>query len=305
MLSLYFSNATSKNLLSVYPNFKVTMKLLAIVITYFPNEQELVQNIKSYIDEVDKIIIWENTPEDQISYNKVALKDISYNKIFFIGKGYNVGIGEALNFGAKIVLEDSFSHLLTLDQDSYFEKGMLCRYKESVRKFLTSNIGLYGTNLLYSNGIKEYREKESIINVKYCITSGSIIPGQTFEKGCFFDEHLFIDGVDLDYCFRLNKLFGLRVIVFPSVHMMHSIGYPIKTFLGFSASAYSAFRTYYVVKNQILILRRYPEFFSFKEKLVIINDYIFKRLFTILFYENNKLAKIVALAKGLREGLLN
>lgn len=281
------------------------MKLLGVVITYFSEIDDLIQNIKTYIEEVDCLIIWENTPDVDIVYDKKNIEKLYPEKLFFAGTGKNEGIGIALNFAAKHTLNNNFTHLLTLDQDSYFEKGMLCRYKESVRKFLTSDIGLYGTNLLYSNGIQEYREKESIINVKYCITSGSIIPRQTFEKGCFFDEHLFIDGVDLDYCFRLNKLFGLRVVVFPSVHMMHSIGYPIKTFLGFSASAYSAFRTYYVVKNQILILRRYPEFFSFKEKLVIINDYIFKRLFTILFYENNKLAKIVALAKGLREGLLN
>ena len=277
------------------------MKLLGIVVSYFPKHDELIQNIKTYIDEIDCLIIWENTPNKDILYKRDTIENLYSGKIIFSGTGKNEGIGAALNFAAKHTLNNNFTHLLTLDQDSCFEKGMLYRYKELLRKNLTPDIGLYGTNLLYSNGIKEYRE-EGIINVKYCITSGSIIPAKTFEKGCFFDESLFIDGVDLDYCFRLNKLYSLRVVVFPSVHLMHSIGYPIKTFLGFSASAYSAFRTYYVVKNQILILRRYPEYYSLKEKFDVYNNYIIKRIFTIVFYEKSKKQKFAALLKGVKDG---
>ena len=58
------------------------------------------------------------------------------------------------------------------------------------------------------------------------------------------DEQLFIDAVDIEYCFRLKKKYGLQTIVFPSVIMKHALGYPIKTIFGFNASAYSAFRTY-------------------------------------------------------------
>lgn len=49
----------------------------------------------------------------------------------------------------------------------------------------------------------------------------------------------------------------------------------------------------------------YPDFFTFKEKFAILNNYLFKRLFIILFYEKNKYKKLCALLKGLKEGLLN
>lgn len=118
------------------------------------------------------------------------------------------------------------------------------------------------------------------------------------------DEQLFIDAVDIEYCFRLKKKYGLQTIVFPSVIMKHAIGYPIKTIFGFNASAYSAFRTYYLVRNQIYILRKYSNFYTFKEKFGIINNYILKRLFILIFYETDKFSKLKALIKGCKDGLL-
>lgn len=114
-----------------------------------------------------------------------------------------------------------------------------------------------------------------------------------------------IDTIDIKFCFRLKKLYDFKTIVFPSVFLKHEIGYPVKTFLGFEASAYSAFRTYFLIRNQIKILMEYPDFFTFKEKFAILNNYLFKRLFIILFYEKNKYKKLCALLKGLKEGLLN
>lgn len=60
------------------------MKLIAIVITYFPEEKDLIQNISSYINDVDQLIIWENTPKDKINYNKEKLLGINPNKIIFV-----------------------------------------------------------------------------------------------------------------------------------------------------------------------------------------------------------------------------
>jgi len=40
-------------------------KILAIVVTYFPEKDLLEKNISAFIDYVDKVLIWENTPEKQ------------------------------------------------------------------------------------------------------------------------------------------------------------------------------------------------------------------------------------------------
>lgn len=280
------------------------MKLIAIVITYFPEEKDLVQNISSYINDVDQLIIWENTPKDKINYNKEKLLGINPNKIIFVGNGINVGIGKALNYAANFAINYSYTHLITFDQDSFFDSSMLKKYKNFITEVKDNNIGCYGVNLIFPDGNLDFKSNNNIEYVKYCITSGCIIPVETFQKGCFFDEQLFIDAVDIEYCFRLKKKYGLQTIVFPSVIMKHAIGYPIKTIFGFNASAYSAFRTYYLVRNQIYILRKYSNFYTFKEKFGIINNYILKRLFILIFYETDKFSKLKALIKGCKDGLL-
>ncbi|AZI56564.1 hypothetical protein [Epilithonimonas vandammei] len=280
------------------------MKLLAIVISYFPTEEEFIQNIKSYIKDVDQLLVWENTPKNNVNYDKKNITTINSEKIIFCGTGVNVGIGKALNFAANFGLQNGFTHLLTLDQDSCFRKDMLNHFKQKIVDFLDHKVGIYGTNLLFPEGQTEFGFNEEPIVVKYCITSGSIVPMETFKKNCFFDEDLFIDGVDLDFCFKANQKHGLVTVVFPSIILEHNIGYPQKTFLGFSASAYSAFRTYFVVKNQILLIRKYPEFYNYKEKCSIISNYLIKRIFTIIFYEKEKKQKVLAMLRGLKEGLL-
>ena len=37
-------------------------RILAIVVTYYPERDLLVRNVEAFIDHVDKVLIWENTP---------------------------------------------------------------------------------------------------------------------------------------------------------------------------------------------------------------------------------------------------
>ena len=41
------------------------MRILAIVVTYYPEKELLKKNISAFIDHVDKVLIWENTPEQE------------------------------------------------------------------------------------------------------------------------------------------------------------------------------------------------------------------------------------------------
>lgn len=76
-----------------------------------------------------------------------------------------------------------------------------------------------------------------------------------------------IDTIDIEFCFRLKKLYDFKTIVFPSVFLKHEIGYPVKTFLGFEASAYSAFRTYFLIRNQIKNINGISRFFHVQRKV--------------------------------------
>ena len=68
------------------------MKTLGIVIFYYPTD-EVWKNIASYIDLLDKLIIWNNTPGNQLDLHFPTWEE----KIVLMGVGKNLGIGKALN----------------------------------------------------------------------------------------------------------------------------------------------------------------------------------------------------------------
>lgn len=96
------------------------MEYAGTIVLYDPNKAEVLENIDSYIDEIDKLYIIDNSLNDNsslfVNYDK---------KIEYVWNRDNLGIAKALNIAAGKAIKDGFSWLLTMDQDSKFEKGTL------------------------------------------------------------------------------------------------------------------------------------------------------------------------------------
>ena len=58
-------------------------KLSAVVVTHYPHVDELIVNIKQFIDFVDKLIIWENTPIHERENYQILMPEY-YNKIVYL-----------------------------------------------------------------------------------------------------------------------------------------------------------------------------------------------------------------------------
>ena len=57
-------------------------RILVILVTYKPEEEILKRNIEAFIDFVDKILIWENTPlEEARKYRYVEHSKIEYEEM--------------------------------------------------------------------------------------------------------------------------------------------------------------------------------------------------------------------------------
>lgn len=280
------------------------MKLLSVVVTYVPDFHDLKKNIKTYLPHVDQLIVWENTPTNQIKYNKEEL-DKENGKLIFLGEAKNVGMGKALNAAARYAVENGFTHLLTMDQDSFFEKGMLEKFKQLIIDGDFSNVGAFGVNYASNDKLAYKKNSKGITTVEECITSGSIFPVELFREDIFFDEKLFIDAVDFEYCYRLNREFDKKTIIFTDVVLTHQLGYSDDSFLGKWTNNYSAFRTYYLLRNQLYIWRKYPEFFGFYKRRHFVIHYVGIRFFSIIFSEDDKKEKLKSFFKGLFKGLFD
>jgi len=272
------------------------MKICAILITYFPSVSDTICNIKQYLSFVDCLIIWENTPINQRDKYKVVISEFA-DKIVYMSTEKNEGISYPINKCVEWAKQQNFSHVLTMDQDSFWEnfeefKGVIkMTEKQGLKSVFTPNINKY-----YSQGQKT-------IETGSFITSGTLFPMYVLSEIGKLNEALFVDGVDLDYSLRVIKR-GTRINVITFAHLHQKFGYPIKSkIFGFTTSNYSAERTHNIVKNHILIYRNYNKLLTNEQRKMIINGYILSRIFKILILENDKYKKIKATFVGAYKGL--
>jgi len=275
------------------------MKLSAIIVTYFPDLDELEKNINSCIKDVEKIIIWENTPDSSLKTNERFFKYT--NKLIFLGLCENVGIATALNHGVKWSIDNDYTHILTMDQDSCFKGDSLANYLEMIENTRDEKIGVFGINPVCENVPLYDLTNESKI-VADTITSGSIFPLSIFKVFDMFMDELFIDAVDYEFCYRIKSK-GYKTVVFTDILLEHKVGYVTKTKWGFKTDNYSAFRTYFIVRNQLFVWLMYPKLFPKPHKKILIKNHIIFRIIKVLLAEDDKLQKVKAIVYGFIHGL--
>ena len=275
------------------------MKLLGVIIAFHPKREQLTLNIEKVISYVDQLIIYKNSKLN----SEIELKEKFGGKLLFLGTEQNVGIPKALNETILWSKNKDFTHLLTLDQDSYFEKGHLPRFCDLIKKGVSGlNVGIFVPN--YTNrGSLGLKSEQLYEEVEMAITSGSIFELSLFEKVGGFNEALFIDAVDNDFCFHIKSNYNLSTVMFPSILLVHELGYMTKTRFGFFTMDYSAFRTFYLVRNNIYLWRKYPEFYNGKLKILLLKDYIVFRIIKVLIAETDKFRKLKSIFSGVYHGI--
>lgn len=270
------------------------MKIVGVATVYYPLYEDLERNIKSYLNDLDCLILWDNTPE-QDSQLSLLIKKFSNSKIIVRSTGENEYLASPFNkciFWAK---EQGYTHILTMDQDSYFENGCFKDFLHKVDDNSDKNIALFtpsiSTNVMKSDGVDK---------LKFAYTSGTIIPLAIFDKVGLFREDLAIYAIDVEYSFRVRKC-GYSIIRFNNIVLNHQMGYAVKNKLGFTINNYSAVSTYYIIRNTLVLWKEYPTEFSKKDKLFFVKYKIVYRILKLIF-ERNKLKKTKSILLGLIHG---
>ena len=116
-------------------------------------------------------------------------------------------------------------------------------------------------------------------------------------------ESLFVWGVDCEFCWRAKRK-DIPVLCFKNILLTHDLGYQKKKrrLLGKEVfpNEYGPARSYYNVRNGILLHRLYPEALNLKSHL---RYHFYKRVVFIVLYEQQKFSKLWALLCGYRDGL--
>ena len=224
------------------------MKLCAIVITYYPDVAETLRNCMAYIDHVDTLIVWENTPGKDREQYRIDLGTEYADKVVTMGDGTNHCIAKPLNIAAKWARERGFTYLLTMDQDSLFESGAFERYKEVIdRNKNDKTIGIFG-----ANPYRNFPDNNEPLEELDVITSGTVYDLAMLEQIGEFREDFEIDGVDTEMCYRALK-HGFKTVVIGLACMIHECGKQEKTRFGFYIDNYSPFRLYHLTRNHLVL----------------------------------------------------
>lgn len=272
------------------------MKIAAIVILYNPDILVL-QNIQSYANSVDLLCIVDNST----IHNEKLIDTINSNfsNAIYINNTTNLGIATALNIGCDKALEHSCDWVLTMDQDSKFINFK--HYIECLNQLKNKNqVALLASNTM--------RDAEKCLPVKatcqyeekfLVITSGNLLNLSLFNKIGRFEDKLFIDMVDYDYCLKVNSL-GYKIYYFKDVLVEHNVGELLKRKNIFTRKIrnkieHNPQRNYYKTRNFLYISNKYSNKFPKKINLIkAINILFIHEITKILLYEDKKLNKIIA-----------
>lgn len=228
------------------------MKIAGAVVLYQPR-LEVIQNIKSYLPYIDKLFVVDNSEivEEEIRNRLCALPKVEY-----ISFGENQGIAKALNHALQCA--NSFEWLLTMDQDSHFGEGECEQYLQKAKTIIRNEPRMALIGLRYTGGdIETHGEYQSVDAV---ITSGSLMSVSIAREVGGFDEALFIDEVDHEFCYRLKK-FGYGVFRINTITLIHQLGHPFRgMILGrkLVSGGHSVIRKYYIARNKVYVARKYP-----------------------------------------------
>lgn len=263
-----------------------------IIVTYNPNIS-FVTNLKRHLEIVDKVVIVDNNSEFAI---ESLINNLDCKNVDIIHSHLNNGIAWALNRGIKYITGSQYKWILTFDQDSYPNLNILSYYSEVLRA--ENNVGLIGTLFATENLLINRITWKNKLTI---ITSGTLHPISIFDKVNYYNEKLFIDGVDFDFSLRV-KLAGYKVIRIQSPLIKHQIGSPIRKF-GLTSSNHNSIRRYYFARNNIYLTKTY--FKSFPIWVLKKNCFFIKSIIIMIIVEKSIIKKIVSIIKGAKDGIKN
>jgi rhamnosyltransferase len=276
----------------------------AVVVTYHPDDRVL-DNLAAIRPQVQGLVVVDNgSSEEKRNRLRLAASEVGFA---LIENGDNLGIAAALNIGAKWAQAEGYGWVALFDQDSTAPPNFIdtmCHAYETNRRgdrvallvprYIDSRLGIPLPPVYADNG-----------SLQVAMTSGSLMPIAIFSEEGWFEESLFIGGVDYEYCLRLRSK-GYSVEECTEAVLLHAPADFTECRVNgsrlFRTSNYSAERRYYRDRNNIWMMRkywtRYPAFF-----LSTLSNSL-KDCLKILLAENDKQRKVFHMALGVRDGLL-
>ena len=186
-----------------------------------------------------------------------------------------------------------------MDQDTFVPDDLIEEYRKymSLDKVAIICPQFWDINLTTKEEFIKKIPNEEFSYVDRCISSASLNNVDIAAEIGGFDEKMFIDWVDFDYCKNCID-HGYNILRANNCIIEHQIGNSrIVKFLWKKLICYNhpSVRKYYYFRNRVYYARKYHENIFMTAKCLLSN-------FIPLFYEENKFEKIRQALKGFFDG---
>lgn len=237
------------------------MKVGCVVVLYNPSDENI-KNIVEYSDMFDVVIAVDNSSTEE------AASMLCGDNIEYVSLHENKGLGYALNHGCKILKERGYTYAVTMDQDSVLKKEGFKGYIEAIKKYDNAALMCPQYNIERKGQVVK---QDKVEEVTWTMQSASIFNLDIWEElGCF-DDTLFIDTIDYDYCLKAKR-HGYAVLKNYSYIIDHEPAITKYTKLFKIGYGYcSPLRIYYQSRNLRELNRRYK---YWKIKFILFVKYL-------------------------------
>lgn len=190
------------------------MKVAVGIVLFNPDIPRFEKCLSAILEQTELVLLFDNVG------NQKKYGDVN-DKIVYMTDNQNKGIAYALN---KIMFEAKkrgFDWVVTMDQDTILPSNYVAEISQYEN---IPNVAIFAPQVIDKRRIyMTIEEGENLKDIDFCITSASFTNLGIWEKLGGFDEWLFIDYVDNDYCKRA-KLNNYRIVQVPNIVIDQEFG---------------------------------------------------------------------------------
>ena len=283
--------------------------IAGILVSYEPEATTLRGTVESLFPQVEHLFVVDNGSQ----IDPVDLLDLKGEEgLTIIRLDENLGIAAAQNVGIAAARDARADFVVLSDQDTVYPQGAISRLikvferwpkaaavvplfndvnKSSSDGFILENSCLFSPTPVAGG---EHRLLQAI-------ASGKVIRLSTLEDIGTMDESLFIDWVDLEWCWRARHK-GYLVIGSGDVEVNHSLGDTSRNIGYREVNLRSPLRHYYITRNAFSLALRTPYLSSVMRCVLFVRSLRYPFAFPIL--SPPRWRNVCAVTAGIVDALL-
>lgn len=251
------------------PTVSQGTRTVAVVVTYHPDADRLIEGLRAILPQVDSVIVVDNGSPTSALEPIVTLDRVIVERL-----DINHGIAYAQNRGIAMAAQRQAAFVLLLDQDSVASGEMVTRLRTAYEVLSARDERVGAVGPAQSDGLNmgaprftrfqrgRYLQVEAApeamsVACDMLIASGTLIPIEVLNLVGAMNEGLFIDKVDTEWCIKVRHA-GFSIHGVPGAQLFHRLGESVLTvgwWRGKRLPVHKPFRYYYMVRNSLLLQR--------------------------------------------------